>query len=137
MKTTAPLIALAIGAILLPLISLGQQEKTSLDIFKMTSIPKGQYEVNLQLQGKDHQLTVQVDEQRIRTLKTTNPALQGLEGPFELIGNGVFLVRLKNPNMAASQFWLFQPDGTAIIKEIPDRGEQQKAVPAPAGNQQN
>jgi len=29
----------------------------------------------------------------------------------------------------ASQFWLFQKDGTAVVKEVPDRGEKQIAVP--------
>jgi hypothetical protein len=55
--------------------------------------------------------------------------LKGLKGEFQLIGNGVFIVSLHNNNHRASQFWLFRPDGTATVKEVPDRGEKQLAQP--------
>jgi hypothetical protein len=29
----------------------------------------------------------------------------------------------------ASQFWVFRSDGSAAVKEVPDRGERQTAIP--------
>ena len=55
--------------------------------------------------------------------------LAGLKGKFQLIGNGVFMISLQNENHRASQFWLFRKAGGATVKEMPDRGEQQSAVP--------
>lgn len=54
---------------------------------------------------------------------------KGLQGKFQVIGNGVFLISFQNENHRASQFWLFRKDGSAIVKEVPDRGERQVAVP--------
>jgi hypothetical protein len=32
-----------------------------------------------------------------------------------------------------SQLWIFRKDGAAAIREVPDRGEQQSAVPVKFG----
>jgi len=48
-------------------------------------------------------------------------------GGFELLGNGVFVARLSSKTGNMTQLWLFQPDGTARVKENPDRGEKQVA----------
>ena len=52
-----------------------------------------------------------------------------MKSNFDWIGNGVFMVSLQNENYRASQFWIFREGGGARIKEIPDRGEQQEAMP--------
>jgi hypothetical protein len=39
------------------------------------------------------------------------------------------LISLGNDQHRASQFWVFGQDCSATIKEIPDRGERQKATP--------
>lgn len=59
-----------------------------------------------------------------------NRELKGISGTFTPIANGVFMIPLRNEEFAATQFWAFKPDGSAEIKEIPDRGEIQKAIPA-------
>jgi hypothetical protein len=50
-----------------------------------------------------------------------------LSGEFELIGNGVFMARLAGGSHRATQLWVFKPDGIALVKEVPDRGEKQVA----------
>jgi len=62
-------------------------------------------------------------------MTTDDGQLKGLQGKFQLIGNGVFLIYFQNDHHRASQFWVFQKDGTALVKEVPDRGERQVAVP--------
>jgi hypothetical protein len=105
-------------------------QKSVLDIFEMKSVPDETYLVNLQIGGQEHQITFAVKNNTAQAMKSSDPRLRNLRGEFELIGgNGVFLIRLRNDQHTASQFWLFRPDGTAVIKEIPDRGEKQKAVP--------
>ena len=39
------------------------------------------------------------------------------------------MVQLRGTGYVATQYWVFRPDGIADIKEIPDRGEKQTAVP--------
>jgi hypothetical protein len=58
-----------------------------------------------------------------------NRDLTEISGTFSPIANGVFLIQLRNETFAATQFWAFKPDRSAEIKELPDRGEMQKAVP--------
>ena len=41
----------------------------------------------------------------------------------------VFRIPLRLKNSFRSQIWIFQTDGSAIIKEIPDLGEEEEAVP--------
>jgi hypothetical protein len=41
----------------------------------------------------------------------------------------VFVIFFQNENHRASQYWLFRNDGTAVVKEVPDRGEKQTAIP--------
>jgi hypothetical protein len=39
------------------------------------------------------------------------------------------MTQLQGGDFRATQFRVFARDGTATIKEIPDRGEKQRAVP--------
>ncbi len=60
-----------------------------------------------------------------RCVAASDPRMKSLQGQFQLSGNGVFLILLGNDQVRASQFWVFQQDASATIKEIPDRGERQ------------
>jgi len=64
---------------------------------------------------------------RAMFVESTSGKFEGLAGSFELIGNGVFVARLSCRGGNMTQLWLFQPDGTAKVKESPDRGEKQIA----------
>jgi hypothetical protein len=72
-------------------------------------------------------VTLSIKNNRATFVKPSSSKFNGLSGEFELIGNGVFLARLASKAGGASQWWIFQPDGSARIKEIPDRGEKQTA----------
>lgn len=101
----------------------------ALDLFTLRAVPDHHYRLTLQLAGQEQRLNVHVHDGTARALRSTDPRLVGLEGRFELIGNGVFFIFLQNDAYRGSQFWLFRPDGSAVIKEVPDRGETQLALP--------
>ena len=104
-----------------------EANKASLDVLKMQEVPSGFYDVQLQLAGKDQSVKLVIKGNRAAFVKTTSDKLEGLSGGFELIGNGVFLARLAGKDHRASQWWIFHTDGTATVREIPDRGEKQIA----------
>jgi hypothetical protein len=100
-----------------------------LDVTKMDEIPVGNYVCNLLIAGVDKKLNFDVVDNELLCVEASERGLIGLRGRAELIGNGVFLTQIRNEEHIASQFWVFEKDGTAAIKEIPDRGEKQRAVP--------
>lgn len=100
-----------------------------LDVLRLESVPKGHYLVNLQAHGPERWLNFEVKGATAVCVNASDPALRGLRGSFQSIGNGVFLVSFSNESYRGTQFWVFQPDGTARVKEIPDRGEKQEARP--------
>lgn len=101
-----------------------------LDVLEMREIPTGLYDVQLELPGEAQTVTLAVQNNRATFVESGSETLQGLSGEFELIGNGVFRTRLTGDNYRATQSWVFHPDGTASVKEVPDRGEKQTAKPA-------
>ena len=101
--------------------------KGRLDVLKMQEIPPGIYDVQLQLGNKNQTVQLVIKNNRASFANTSTDKLDGMTGEFELIGNGVFMARLAGRNHRATQWWIFQPDGTASIREIPDRGEKQVA----------
>ncbi len=104
--------------------------KEKLDVLNMREIPPGYYEVQLELSGKPQTAKISIQKNQAFFVKSTAIKLEGLSGKFELIGNGVYFAQLKSSqNYLASQWWIFHPDGTATIKEIPDRGENESAKP--------
>jgi len=110
----------------------GQQQKAAkakLNALEMKSVPDGHFLVKLQVGGQERLLNIESKNDSAKCVTTDNPKLKGLRGRFQLIGNGVFLVFFQNENHRASQYWVFREDGGATIKEIPDRGEDQEAVP--------
>ena len=101
-------------------------EKT-LDVLNMTEIPAGTYDVQLEDHGKKETVKLAIKNDRAKFVKSTSPTFDGLAGSFELIGNGVFVAHLSCKSGNATQLWLFRPDGTARVKESPDRGEKEVA----------
>lgn len=104
---------------------------TRLDVLALRAVPEGHYLLNLQAHGPERWLNLHVTNGVASCVNASDAALKGLRGDFQLVGNGVFLIFLANQSHRASQFWIFQPDGTAQVKEITDRGEKQVARPVP------
>jgi flagellar basal body-associated protein FliL len=109
--------------------STGDVRAAELKVLEMKSVPDGHFLVNLQGDGRDRLVNVEVKDNVAKCVNSNDAQLQGLQGKFQLIGNGVFLIFFQNENHRASQYWLFRQDGTAAVKEVPDRGERQTAVP--------
>jgi hypothetical protein len=101
--------------------------KPKLDVLKMQEIPSGLYDVQLHLGNRSETVHLMIKNNRATFANTSTDKLDGMSGEFELIGNGVFMARLAGRNHRATQWWIFQPDGTASVREIPDRGEKQVA----------
>ena len=110
----------------------GAAEKATLDVFSMTQIPSGTYDVQLEDSGKKETVTLAIKGDRATFVKSTSPKFEDLSGSFQLMGNGVFVARLSCKGGNVTQLWLFRPDGTAQVKESPDRGEKQMAKLASA-----
>jgi hypothetical protein len=98
-------------------------------VLNMRSVPDGHFLASLQLEGRERLLNIRVKDNTARCVNSSDPRLKGLQGRFELVGNGVFVIFFRNENHRATQYWLFRQDGSAAVKEVPDRGEKQKAVP--------
>jgi len=136
MKATRKLmIGLVLSAVAAFPAGYGQQKAVEtpswapVNVFEMKAVPDGNFLVNLQVAGEECRLNFKVKENQAKCVRSSVLRFQGLEGKFQLIGNGVFLVSFANREHRATQFWLFRPEGTAVVKEVPDRGEVQTAVP--------
>lgn len=103
--------------------------KHTLDVLAMKAVPEGHYRVALEWSGKKQTVNIKVANNQGEFVRSSDPDLKGMKGGFQILGNGVFLASFANQMGRASQFWIFQPDGSATIKEIPDRGEKQTATP--------
>ena len=109
--------------------SAGDAGKT--DVLAMTAIPDGNYFVNLQIRGEGpvRALNLECRNGALKCVNTDEPRLADWKGRSVLIGNGVFMVQLAGESERATQFWVFRADGSAVVREVPDRGEKQTAVP--------
>lgn len=101
-------------------------EKAKLDVLKMQEIPSGLYDVQLQYGDKKETVRLSIKNNRAGFVQGTR---EGLSGDFKLLANGVFFARLSYKAGGKSQWWIFHPDGSATVREIPDRGEKQTARP--------
>jgi hypothetical protein len=106
-----------------------QTGRTATTFLQMKTVPDSNFLANLEVNGKQFQANFDVKDNFARCVASSDPRMKGLQGQFQLIGNGVFLISLGNDHHRASQFWVFGEGGSATIKEIPDRGERQKAAP--------
>ena len=98
-------------------------------VLDMKSVPDGHFLVNLQGNGRERLVNIEVKDNTARCVNSNDAPLKGLQGKFQVIGNGVFVSFFQNANHRASQYWLFRNDGSAVVKEVPDRGEKQTAIP--------
>lgn len=101
------------------------------NILEMKSVPDGHFLVNLRVGEQERLLNIKVGAGVGVCVRSDDSRFKGLRGEFHLIGNGVFVVFFQNDHHRASQYWLFQGDGRAVVREVPDRGEKQLAVPVP------
>jgi hypothetical protein len=109
--------------------SAGNVRASEVKVLEMKSVPDGHFLVNLRWDGQDRSVNFKVKDNAAKCVNSNDAQLKGLQGQFQLIGNGVFLIFFQNENHRASQYWLFRNDGSAVVKEVPDRGEKQTAIP--------
>lgn len=100
-----------------------------LDVLQMSEVPPGNYRVNLQWEGKEHRLNFEVKDNVARCVNSSLPEWRDLKGSLKLLANGVYVASLSGEHRRATQYWIFRPDGSAEVREVPDRGEKQIAVP--------
>src|SRR5262245_32259490 len=136
MKTTRPFLIGTLSCVgFLSVACLGQAPSVGnvrageAKVLEMKSVPDGHFLVNLQSEGRDRLVNFEVKDNAAKCVKSNDAQLKGLQGQFQLIGNGVFVIFIQNENHRASQYWLFRSDGSAVVKEVPDRGEKQTAIP--------
>lgn len=106
-------------------------ETPKIDVLAIKDLPGVRYSVPLelkQLDGKAMVVELHYENGVLKSVGDTGKLGQ-IQGRLMLLGNGVFMVQLKGDGYLATQWWVFQPDGTAQIKEVPDRGEKQIARP--------
>ena len=92
----------------------------------MKSMAEGNYLVTL---DGDKLMNVAVKDGKATCVKSSDPGKQGMKGMIQNMKSGVFLIRFQNNQGAMSQIWIFRKDGTAGVRELPDSGELQSAVP--------
>jgi hypothetical protein len=125
------LLLFALALLLLPLGSPSAEGAGRLDLEDLVSVPEGNYLVTLELNGKQVQLNLKVQNDRAKCVNSSVPAYKDLKGQFTSMGKGNFAGRFSGSGFAGTQHWIFRRDGSAAIREVPDRGEQQGAVPVP------
>jgi hypothetical protein len=96
-------------------------------VSKLISVPDGDYLVRLEVEGQKERLKFSVQSNRARCTDSSVPKLRTLQGDFENGTNGVLLLSLRGRDFARTQIWILRGDGSAAIREVPDRGEQQSA----------
>ena len=102
------------------------------DVLELKAVPEGHYLLTLEmraLDSKTQRVNLEVKGNAAQCVNSSDPRLKSLKGQFEPLGNGVFLVTLRSPVHTATQFWAFRKDGSASVKEVPNRGESQWAIP--------
>ena len=96
-------------------------------------MPDGNYLLTVELNGKQERLNLKIQAGRAKCMKATDPSLANVEGQFQKpdpkfqLPPNSFLARFRNG--LGSQLWIARPDGSFAVREAPDRGEQQSAVP--------
>src|SRR4029450_11066283 len=93
---------------------------------EMKSMASGNYLVTL---DAGRLMNVSVKDGKAMCVRASDPKLKGMQGGIKTMKNGVFLIRFQNTQGAMSQVWIFREDGSAGVRELPDSGELQSAVP--------
>ncbi len=102
-----------------------------LDVSQLRAVPDGNYLVTLEQNGKEERLNVKVEGNRAKCVNASNAALKDAAGDFRPHPqqNGVFIISFRTTQGSMTQIWIFRSDGAAAVRENPDRGEHQIAVP--------
>lgn len=94
---------------------------------EMKAMKEGNYLVTLD-GGK--LMNVAVRNGKATCVRASAPNLKGMLGAIQAMKSGVFLIRFQNDQgVSMSQVWIFREDGSAGVRELPDSGELQHAVP--------
>lgn len=109
--------------------TLGQLANQAVSVTNLKSVPDGNYLLTLELEGQTQRVNLRVEDNRAKCVASSDPKLKSLQGRFEPKGDGVFVGFLQGGAFRTSQVWIFRADGAAAVREVPDRGEQQSAVP--------
>lgn len=109
----------------------GTSPTRKLDLAGLKTVPDGNYLVTLEWYGKQVRINLSVQDNRGKCVNSSEPTLRSAQVSFESYPRqeGAFVARLRSPEHLASQLWIFRKDGIAAIRETPDRGEIQSAVP--------
>ena len=92
----------------------------------MKLIADGNYLVTL---DGEKLMNVEVKDGKATCVNSSDAGLKGMQGFIQAMQSGVFLIRFQNNRGTMSQVWIFRKDGTAGVRELPDSGELQFAVP--------
>ncbi|HUS09354.1 MAG TPA: hypothetical protein VMZ30_02725 [Pyrinomonadaceae bacterium] len=99
----------------------------------ISQVPDGNYLLTVELNGQQQRLNLKIQGGRAKCIKTTDSTLAMVEGQFQKPDPKLqapansFIARFRNG--LGSQLWIARPDGSFAVREVPDRGEQQSAVP--------
>jgi len=110
-------------------LSFGQTSAAKIHPADLRSVPNGNYLVTLEVDGQVKRLNLKVEGDQAKCVNSSDPSLKDIQGQFQSRGNGSFMAFLQGAKFRGSQLWIFRKDGAAAIREVPDRGEQQSAVP--------
>jgi hypothetical protein len=98
----------------------------------VNGIPDGNYLLTVEIRGKEQRLNLKIQDGKAKCVKASDPSLANVEGYFQkgqLQGAPPNAVLARFRNGIDSQLWILRADGAIAVREIPDRGEQQSAVP--------
>jgi hypothetical protein len=129
MKKLFSVTLFAFGLCCVGILGADQPKEPRLNFLQLREVPPGVYEVTLQYEGQGEKVKVRlsIKNNQVTLVESSSKKFDGLVGRFMLIGKGVFRAQLRFRAGTASQYWIFHPDGSATVKEIPDRGEKQTA----------
>jgi hypothetical protein len=104
-------------------------EKKATEILAMETIKDGYYLVQMEQEGKIIFANFKVTGMKLECVSASLDSAIGMRGGYYAAGNGAFMIQVRNEKHTSSQFWAFKTDGTAAIKEVPDRGEKHRVWP--------
>jgi hypothetical protein len=94
--------------------------------------PEGDYLVSLERWNAQQTVTIRVKENKAEVIKSSEPRLMGMKGDFKPHDTDEFFIFFETKASGpASQYWKQQPDGSYVIKEVPDEGQKQRALLIP------
>lgn len=93
----------------------------------------GNYLLTLDRENQKPRVNIEIADGKVRSVRSTDKELEGMNGDVGRLvspdGISAFLVRMRNAKYTISQIWIVRKDGNIVVREVPDRGEMQLAVP--------